>query len=89
MYTDLLLRFAENDHEVVSEDSADRNDGKGFELSTENLQQLETAGLLSSKLHLELGVPVMLLRNIGQPGGLNRGSRLILTRIDDIAWKAD
>lgn len=51
-------------------------------MSTANLQQLETAGLPSSNLYLKLGVPVMLLRNIDQPGGLNNRSRLILTRVE-------
>lgn len=81
MNTELLLRFAGEDHEIFSKDSADGNDEDEFEISTENLQQLETPGLLSSKLHLKLGAPVMLLRNIDQSGGLNNGSRLILTRI--------
>ena len=67
--TELLLRFEGEDHKIFSEDSADGNDDKEFEISTENLQQLETAGLPSSKLHLKLGVPVMLLRNINQPSG--------------------
>lgn len=31
-------------------------------------QQLETAGLPSSKLYLTLGVQVMLLQNLDQPG---------------------
>lgn len=81
MNMELLVRFAGEDHEIFSEDAADGNDNDGFEMSSKNLQQLETAGLPSSKLHLKLGAPVMLLRNIDQPGGLNNGSRLILTRI--------
>lgn len=79
--TELLLRFAREDHEIFSEDSADGNDEDGFEISTENLQQWETPGLSFSKLHLKLGAPVMLLRNIDQSGGLNNDSQLILTRI--------
>ena len=81
MNMELLLRFAGEDHQIFSEDSADGNGDEGFEMSTENLQQLETPNLPSSKLHLKLGAPVMLLRNIDQPGGLNNRSRLILTRI--------
>lgn len=65
-----------------SEDLAGGIDDQGFEMSTENLQQLETPGLPSSKLNLKLGPPVMLLRNIDQLGGLKNGSRLILTRIE-------
>lgn len=50
-------------------------------MSSVNLQELEITGLPSSKLHLKLGVPVMLLRHLDQPGGLINGSRLILTQI--------
>ena len=91
--TELLLRFAGEDHEFFSEDSANGSDlanadnDNGFEMSSENLQQLKTAGLSSSKLHLKLGAPIMLLRNIDQPGGLNNGSRLILTRFEQYNLK--
>ena len=81
MNMELLLRFAGDDHEIFSQDLADGNDEDGFEMSSENLQQLETPDLPSSKLHLKLGAPIMLLCNIDQPGRLNNGSRLILTRI--------
>lgn len=77
----LLLWFAEDDYEIFSQDSADGNDKDGFEMLSKNLQQLETPGLPSSKLHLKLGAPIMLLRNIDQPGRLNNESWLILTCI--------
>ena len=79
---ELLLQFAGEECVFFSEDSADyKTDDDGFEMSTENLQQLEKAGLPYSKLHLKLEVPVMLLRNLDHIRGLNNGSRLILTRI--------
>lgn len=53
----------------------------GLEISVENLQELECTGMPSSKLHLKLGAPVILLRNLDQMGGLNNGSRMTLTRI--------
>ena len=64
MNMELLLRFAGVNHEIFSKDSADGNGDERFEMSTENLQQLETPGLSSSKLNLKLGAPVMLLQNI-------------------------
>lgn len=81
MNAELLLRFAGENHEFFSEDSADYGDDDGHEMSVKSLQQLECAGLLLSKLHLKLSAPVMLLRNLDQTSGLNNGSRLILTRI--------
>lgn len=78
---ELLLRFAGENHLFFSEDTADHDGDEGFEMSTENLQQIELAGLPSSRLNLKLGVPVMLLRNIDFSSGLNNGSRMILTRI--------
>ena len=79
--TVLLLRFAGKDHEIFWEDSTDESDNEGFEMSTENLQQLETAGQPSPRLHLKLSAPVILLQKIDQPGGLKNGSQLILTWI--------
>ena len=81
MNMELLLLFAEVNYEIFSKDSADGNGNEGFEMSTENLQQLETPGLLLSKLNLKLKAPVMLLQNIDQLSSLNNKSRLILTRI--------
>lgn len=79
---ELLLRFAGDNHLFFSEDKANHDgDGDGYEMSTENLQQIELAGLPSSRLNLKLGVPIMLLRNLDFSSGLNNGSRLILTRI--------
>lgn len=81
MNMDLLLWFAGENYLFFSEDTADHDGDDGYEMSTENLQQLELAGLPSSRLNLRLGVPVMLLRNMDFSSGLNNGSRLILTRI--------
>lgn len=78
----LLLWFAENNHEIFFKDSADGNDENRFEMSTKNLQQLKTANIFSSKLHLKLEVLIMLLQNIDQLGKLNNRLQLILTRID-------
>ena len=41
----LLLQFARKNHEIFSEDLVDKNNDKSFEMSTENLQQLETSDL--------------------------------------------
>ena len=57
-------------------------------MSTENLQQIELAGLPSSRLNLKLEVPIMLLRNMDFSSGLNNGSRMILTRIGTYTLQA-
>lgn len=77
MNIDLLLRFVEEQKDFFAENSVDYSDDDGYEMSDEKLQQLECTGLPSSKLSLKLGVPVMLLRNLDQVGGLNNGSRMI------------
>ena len=82
----LLIQFVGKDHKIFSENTADGDDNDGdnndgFEMSSKKLQQLEMAGLFSSNLYLKVGTLVMLLRNIDQPGRLNNGSQLILTRI--------
>lgn len=45
MNIELLLRFAGENHLFLSKDTADyKTDDDGYEMSTENLQQLELAG---------------------------------------------
>lgn len=52
MNMELFLRFAGEDHKIFSGNSANGNDDEGFEMSTETLKHLETAGQLSSTSHL-------------------------------------
>ena len=51
------------------------------EYSTESLQNIQLAGMPLSKLALKIGAPVMLLRNLDQPNGLNNGSHMIIARV--------
>ncbi|CAJ2668956.1 ATP-dependent DNA helicase PIF1-like [Trifolium pratense] len=47
----------------------------------EFLNTISTSGLPNHKLRLNVGVPVMLLRNLNQKLGLCNGTRLIITRL--------
>lgn len=49
--------------------------------TTEFLNNIKCSGLPNHKLCLKIGVPVMLLRNIGQPLGLCNGNRLIVNQL--------
>jgi ATP-dependent DNA helicase PIF1 len=46
---------------------------------TEFLNSLSITGLCDHELHLKVGVPVMLLRNLDPSRGLCNGTRLIVT----------
>ncbi|KAK1427717.1 hypothetical protein QVD17_16410 [Tagetes erecta] len=48
---------------------------------SEYLNMLEFSGLPAHKLHLKIGSPVILLRNINQREGLCNGTRLIVTQL--------
>lgn len=64
MNLELLLQFVGENHEFFSEDVADYEDDNRYKMSIENLQQLKVTKMPLSKLHLKLGAPVMLLRNL-------------------------
>ncbi len=62
----------------VSADS--RIDAEGAAMyPTEFLNTMQPAGLPAHELRLKVGVPVMLLRNMGEPVFLMNNTRLVVT----------
>lgn len=50
-------------------------------VTTEFLNDIKCSGLPNHRLPLKIGVPVILLRNIDQNGGLCNGTRLIVNEL--------
>lgn len=82
--TILLDRFPGELRTYSSIDSADVNeagDNEVHEIPAEHLQSIDIASLPPSRLHLKVGVPIMLLRNLCPKEGLCNGSRLVVTSL--------
>lgn len=62
---------------VVNEAGADASDETPFPI--EFLRSLSASGLPPGELHMKLGCPLMLLRNLDPARGLCNGTRMILT----------
>ncbi|KAL3623920.1 hypothetical protein CASFOL_032736 [Castilleja foliolosa] len=70
----------------LSSDSTCKSDGSAndfmSELHTpEFLNSIECSGVPNHELHLKVGTPVMLLRNLNHSIGLCNGTRLVVTRL--------
>ncbi|XP_021743703.1 uncharacterized protein LOC110706991 [Chenopodium quinoa] len=50
---------------------------------TEFLNTLQFPGVSNHEIHLKVGCPILLLRNISQRDGLCNGTRLIVTRLQN------
>ncbi|KAL0771051.1 hypothetical protein Bca101_036202 [Brassica carinata] len=57
-------------------------------LTPDFLNTIKVSGLPNHSLHLKVGCPVMLLRNIDHTNGLMNGTRLQITEMDDLLVKA-
>ena len=70
-------------HIFNSEDSADVNDTESGtdHLAIEYLHSLNPSSLPPSKLHLRVGTPIILLRNLDPKRGLCNGTRLVITKL--------
>ena len=75
----------------ASSDSIDASDkfGKSDQaLTPDFLNTIKVSGLPNHSLHLKIGCPIMLLRNIDPTGGLMNGTRLQITEMYDFVIKA-
>lgn len=61
--------------------SDENTDVEGEWFITEFLNDIKCSGLPNHRLILKIGVPIMLLRNIDQSGGLCNGTRLIVNEL--------
>ncbi|XP_019058078.1 PREDICTED: uncharacterized protein LOC104814022 [Tarenaya hassleriana] len=79
--------------EYLSSDSIGIDNAPGTDWQTlypvEYLNSLEFPGLPSYRLHLKVGAPVMMLRNINQKEGLCNGTRLIITQLGKRVLEAE
>ncbi|KAG5235502.1 ATP-dependent DNA helicase [Salix suchowensis] len=77
----------ENKHVYLSCDSVSTSstDAENADLlyPVEFLNQLEFNGVPSHKLSLQVGTPIMLLRNLNPSAGLCNGTRLLVTQLAD------
>ena len=65
----------------IDEPNIDENDGQSGNFPPEFLNRQLPKGFPPHELRLQVGVPVMLLRNIAPQEGLVNGTRLIVTRL--------
>lgn len=79
----LLAKLHGELHIFNSEDTADINDIEmGIDyVPVEYLQSLNPASLPPSQLHLRVGAPVILLRNLDPKRGLCNGTRMAVTKL--------
>jgi len=79
----ILNRFPGALQTYHSIDSADVNEETPHldELPAEHLQSIDLPSLPPSKLHLKIGIPLMLLRNLCPQEGLCNGSRMVITSL--------
>ena len=73
--------FPGEEHRLLSADSVEQNDSDTLAIPVEYLNQLNSAGLPPHILQLKHSMPVILLRNLNQAGGLCNGTWLIVDRI--------
>ncbi|XP_016185397.1 uncharacterized protein LOC107627031 [Arachis ipaensis] len=76
-----------NERVYLSSDTLLNEDGhlesELYTMSIESLNALNYSGIPQHRLVLKIGVPVMLLRNIGQFNGLCNGTRMQVRRLGD------
>ena len=77
----VIALFPSEEHRLLSADSVKENDDDTLAIPVEYLNQLNSAGLPPHILQLKHSMPVILLRNLNQAGGLCNGTRLIVDRI--------
>ena len=81
----ILSKLGGESKVYLSNDKISPQSGNVDELSSlfppELLNTITISGIPNHKLHLKVGVPVILLRNINQSEGLCNGTRLIITRL--------
>jgi len=74
-----LERFSDQEYLLYSSDTIVENgDGNDIIYPTEYLNSLHLSGVPQHLLHLKIGCPLMLLRNLSPKHGLCNGTRLIL-----------
>ncbi|KAG5240508.1 DNA helicase [Salix suchowensis] len=88
MINDFIFNMLpENKHVYLSCDSISTSstDAENVDLlyPVEFLNQLEFNGVPSHKLSLQVGTPIMLLRNLNPSAGLCNGTRLLVTQLAD------
>ena len=78
----ILSKYPGEEKVYFSSDSVCRSDEdsevQGEWFTTEFLNEIKCSGIPNHKLTLKVGVPVMLMRNIDQAGGLCNGTRLMI-----------
>ena len=77
----ILNRFPGHEYVFNSADCIEMEDGLSSEaaqIPVEYLRSIEASGLPLGELHLKLGCPLILLRNLAPSRGLCNGTRLIL-----------
>ncbi len=81
----IISSLNEEDHEYLSSDSVCKAysnvANQDVLYPIEFLNTLRFPGLPNHKLTLKVGLPIMLLRNLNQNGGLCNGTRLIITKL--------
>jgi ATP-dependent DNA helicase PIF1 len=87
-----LIEIKGEEKEYLSSNSVDRSDANDpgiFEVMTpEFLSSLRTSGLPNHRLHLKVGTPIMLMRNLDQSEGLCNGTRMMVTRLEQHVLQA-
>ena len=74
----VIAPFPSEEHRLLSADSVEQNDSDTSAIPVEYLNQLNSAGLPPHILQLKHSMPVILLHNLNQAGGLCNGTRLIV-----------
>jgi ATP-dependent DNA helicase PIF1 len=78
----ILSKYPGEEKVYFSSDSVcrsyDDSEVQGEWFTTESLNEIKCSGIPNHKLTLKVGVPVMLMRNIDQAGGLCNGTRLMI-----------
>lgn len=68
---------------IVDENGNPLRDGEMANIPNEVLRSLETGLFPPGELHLKVGCPIILLRNLSPAAGLCNGTRLVVTRISN------